>query len=48
MDTRRVLRRRFVDVAGGGLVAATADPFVLRHARAASKEVVVCSWGGTY
>jgi putative spermidine/putrescine transport system substrate-binding protein len=48
MDTRRVSRRRFVGVAGGGLVAATAGPFVLRHARAAGKEVVVCSWGGTY
>ena len=41
MDTRRVSRRRFVGVAGGGLVSATAGPFVLRHARAAGKEVVV-------
>src|SRR5215469_1710827 len=48
MDTRRVSRRRFIGVAGGGLVAATAGPFVMRHAHAAGKEVVVCSWGGTY
>src|SRR5215469_2006466 len=48
MDTRRVSRRRFVGVAGGGLMAATAGPFVLRHARAAGKEVVVCSSGGSH
>jgi putative spermidine/putrescine transport system substrate-binding protein len=45
MREPRISRRRFVTLAGSGLAT---GPFVLRHARASNKEVVVCSWGGTY
>ena len=45
MSHSPISRRRFVTLAGSGVAA---GPFVLRHARAAGKEVVVCSWGGTY
>ena len=48
MEHQRISRRRFATLTGGGLAAATAGPFVLRHAHAAGKEVVVCSWGGSY
>jgi putative spermidine/putrescine transport system substrate-binding protein len=48
MGKREVSRRRFMSLAGGAVAGAAAGPFVLRHARAAGKEVVVCSWGGTY
>jgi putative spermidine/putrescine transport system substrate-binding protein len=49
MNVTRISRRRFVTLAGSGVAGAAAGPFILRHARAASrKEVVVCSWGGTY
>ena len=48
MRDQPISRRRFVTLAGRGLAGAAAGPFVLRHARPAGKEVVVCSWGGTY
>ncbi len=48
MSETRISRRRFVGLAGAGLAGAAAGPVVLRRARAAGKEVVVCSWGGTY
>jgi putative spermidine/putrescine transport system substrate-binding protein len=48
MSNHRISRRQFVTLAGSSLAGAAAGPFVLRRARAAGKEVVVCSWGGTY
>jgi putative spermidine/putrescine transport system substrate-binding protein len=47
MTDGRITRRRFVVGAAACLAAAT-GPFVPRHARAAGKELVVCSWGGAY
>jgi putative spermidine/putrescine transport system substrate-binding protein len=48
MDGMRISRRRFARLAAGALAGASAGPFVLRHARAQAKELVVCSWGGAY
>ncbi len=48
MDETRTSRRQFLARTAAGLAGAATGPFVLRHGRAAGKELVVCSWGGAY
>ena len=47
MEKTSVSRRKFLKLVGAGVAGASMGPFFLRHASAA-KQVVVCSWGGTY
>jgi len=48
MKEKKISRRGFLKMVGAGVAGASAGPFILRHAPAAEKQVVVCSWGGTY
>jgi putative spermidine/putrescine transport system substrate-binding protein len=43
-----ISRRQFNKLIGAGLVGATLGPLVPNPGEAASKEIVVCSWGGAY
>src|SRR5687767_10960799 len=49
MSDRRTSRRQFLTRTAAGVAGAASGPFILKkRARAATRELVVCSWGGAY
>ncbi|HEY8369149.1 MAG TPA: ABC transporter substrate-binding protein, partial [Thermodesulfobacteriota bacterium] len=48
MRERGSSRRQFLTRTAAGVAGAASGPFILERARAAARELVVCSWGGAY